>query len=157
MIFVILLAKGLFLIIKKPNATTTEPTQMTLIGFQKNILPNGICQFSNDSFLIYVKPLNSFYTTEHSPMICWRGSGFVFKQIEQKRIGKADIYTGILTKGDSTIHAAWWFENERGERTIEQSRWRWSVFTEGAHFRLVNVNAVDSAALRQFVIGLERG
>ena len=106
-IFIILLAKGLFLIIKKPNATTTEPTQMTLIGFQKTILPNGICQFSNDSFLIYVKPLNSFYTTEHSPMICWRGSGFVFKQIEKKRIGKADVYTGILAKGDSTIHAAW--------------------------------------------------
>ena len=130
---------------------------MTLIGFQKTILPNGICQFSNDSFLIYVKPLNSFYTTEHSPMICWRGSGFVFKQIEKKRIGKADIYTGILAKGDSTIYAAWWFENERGERTIEQSRWRWSVFTEGAHFRLVNVNAVDSMALRRFVIELERG
>jgi exosortase N len=154
-IFLVLLAKGLFLIIKNPDATADEPPKMTLAGFQKTILPNGVCQFSNDNFLIYVKPLKSFYTTEHSPMICWRGSGFEFKQIEKKTIGATEIYTGILAKGDSTLHTAWWFENEQGERTIEQKTWRWASFTEGVHFRLVNVSAADSLALRRMIIGWE--
>lgn len=150
-ILLILATKSIILIIEKPDATTDEAPKITLSGFQKTILPNSICQFSNDSFLIYIKPLRSFYTTEHSPMVCWRGSGFEFKQIEKKRIGASDIYTGILAKGDSLIHTAWWFENERGERTIEQKTWRWAAFTEGSHFRLVNVNAADSLALQQVV------
>lgn len=150
-ILLILVIKSIFLIIEKPDATADEAPKMTLSGFQKTILPNGICQFSNDSFLIYVKPLRSFYTTEHSPMVCWRGSGFEFKQIEKKKIGKSEVYTGILAKGDSTIHTAWWFENERGERTIEQKAWRWAVFTEGAHFRLVNINAVNADAVLDFI------
>lgn len=150
-ILLILISKSIFLIIEKPNATAGESPKIMLSGFQKTALPNGICQFSNDSFLIYVKPLRSFYTTEHSPMICWRGSGFEFKQIEKKHIGNSEVYTGILAKGDSTIYTAWWFENERGERTIEQKTWRWAVFTEGAHFRLVNINAVNADAVLDFI------
>ena len=150
-ILLILISKSIFLILEKPDATADQAPKMTLSGFQKTILPNGICQFSNDSFLIYVKPLRSFYTTEHSPMVCWRGSGFEFKQIEKKQIGKSEVYTGILAKGDSTIYTAWWFENERGEHTIEQKTWRWAAFTEGVHFELVNVNATDSLALRNAV------
>jgi exosortase N len=150
-ILLILLTKSAFLIYKKPDATTDTPPNISLKGFEKRVLSNGICQLSNDSLLIYIKPLKSFYTTEHSPMICWKGSGFVFKKIEKTKVGNDEIYTGILAKGDSTIHAAWWFENERGERTIDQMTWRWAAFTEGGHFRLVNANATKLIDLQQFM------
>ena len=155
---IILLTKSVFLFYKKPNATVDTTSNFTLNGFEKMDLPNGICQLSNDSFLIYIKPLKSFYTTEHSPMICWKGSGFVFQKIEKIKVNNAEIYTGILTKDNSTMYTAWWFENEWGERTVDQIVWRWATFTEGCypktsggHFRLVNVNAANRGQLMQFI------
>ncbi|MBL7815056.1 MAG: exosortase N [Saprospiraceae bacterium] len=157
LIFIVLLAKGLFLFFKKNDSARLDSINIfSSKDFKKSELANGITQFSNDSLLIYVKPLKNFYTTEHSPMICWRGSGFVFQKIEKIETDNTLIYKGILSKGDSTLHTAWWFEDEHGKRTVDQIAWRWATITEGSHFRLVNVNAADELTLKQFITSKSR-
>ncbi len=112
-------------------------------NFTISHLPDGVTQLKSNSILIYLKNLSHGFTTEHSPMICWKGSGYTFRQIERTTIDQTPIYIGILERDSDQIHAAWWFESDNGFATNDQFEWRYRVFTEGGHFRLVNVNAAS--------------
>ena len=69
--------------------------------------------------------------------------GGIFLLLWTAMVNKADIYIGILERDSDQIHAAWWFESDAGFATTDQFEWRYRVFTEGGHFRLVNVNAAS--------------
>jgi exosortase N len=146
LIFLLIALRGIGLIYQKSNAPISVQS-IEKQGFTSQNLPNGVCQLRNDSTLIYLKSIPNFFTTEHSPMICWRGSGYVFKQIERVTVAQIPIYVGILVKDSSQIHTAWWFENESGFATTDQIEWRWRSITEGGNFRLVNVNAESRTAV----------
>jgi exosortase N len=109
----------------------------------------GITKFSNEEILIYVKPVRGWYDTEHTPLICWQGSGYTFGQIQERRMGNTAIYSGILTKkGDHQFYTAWWFDNG-SSRTLSQARWRWMAARGDAGFSLVNVTARDPETLEK--------
>jgi exosortase N len=148
-----ILYKGIDLTYHKPQNNKPEAA-ISLGGFKTETRANGVTKLSNDSVLIYVKNLNYFFTTEHSPMICWKGSGYAFQKIEKMTVDNFEFYTGILQKGESKIYTAWWFESEK-TRTIEQTVWRKNMLLNNEHFKLVNVNVENPILLPQIVRNLK--
>lgn len=121
------------------------------VGCRKESLKGGIVKYANDSLLIYVKPVRGWYDTEHTPLICWQGSGYEFGQVQEQIIGSTTIYTGILEKkGASKYYTAWWFDNGK-ERTVSQARWRWLDAGGAPGFSLVNVTASEKMRLENQV------
>jgi exosortase N len=114
--------------------------------YKKEIVNKHVIKFEKENYLIYVKPVNSFYGAEHTPMICWTGSGYKFKNIRKRTIRNTDIYIGILEKGKDIIHTAWWFDNGI-YKTINQLDWRWRVMKGEDEFSLINVNASNEKDL----------
>jgi exosortase N len=147
MIFIVY--KGIDLTLHKPQNNKSEAA-VSLEGFKSEKKENGVTKLTNDSVLIYVKNLNYFFTTEHSPMICWKGSGYAFQKIEKMTIDNFEFYTGILQKGESKIYTAWWFESPK-TRTIEQTVWRKNMLLNNEHYKLVNVNVENPNLLPQIV------
>ena len=113
-------------------------------------LPDGVVKYTTDSVLIYVKPIRGFYSTEHSPLICWIGSGYQFGQVWEASCENTFYYTGLLEKGSAQLHTAWWYDNGQ-TRTISQTRWRWLDLGGAAGFSLVNVTARDKRVLERQV------
>jgi exosortase N len=141
-VFMILTSRAIYLDFnKKSPGNLILPTAITA-DFEVKNLDNGVTQLRNDTTLIYLKNLPHSFTTEHSPMICWRGSGYEFQKIEHAQIGEIPVYIGILQRDTDQIHAVWWFESDN-LATNDQIEWRFRAYTEGSYFRLVNVNAAS--------------
>jgi exosortase N len=124
--------------------------QVTLAGMEPIKMDGGITKMSDENLLIYVKPIPEFFSAEHTPLICWKGSGYHFKKISKTNIGGKEIYSGILSKGEELLYTSWWFTNGNIE-TIDQMEWRISMFKGGERFYLVNVTAKDETLLMQKV------
>ena len=120
----------------------------SLPGYGRTTLAGGIVKFEQEAALVYVKPIAAFYSTEHSPLICWRGSGYAFGRINEQTIGGQRVYTGELTKGADVLYTAWWFDNGR-HRTVAQWEWRWRMLRGAPPYSLVNVSAATPAELRK--------
>lgn len=152
-----LLFAGMLLIIsynlkKMDQLNDKGVSSVTLAGYQKELLESGVLQFNKPAQLVYLKP-SHFYGPEHNPMICWQGSGYNFTSIRTQTIKGTEVYTGVLTKGNDKIYAAWWFDNG-SLKTINQVKWRWTAAQGSRPFYLVNVNAASEAALIKAVIDL---
>lgn len=107
--------------------------------------------FKTPDALVYVKPITAFYSSEHNPTVCWRGSGYVFERVRQERINGKTIYAGTLRKGNETLQTAWWFSDGK-KQTTSQLEWRWELLMgSGRPFNLVNVTAANEQDLRENV------
>ncbi|HOY05070.1 MAG TPA: exosortase N [Saprospiraceae bacterium] len=116
------------------------------------LLQDGVVKYTPDSLIIYVKPIRGFYSTEHSPLICWQGSGYVFGKVWEQQVNGKTCYNGILQKSGSPIlYTAWWFDNGQAQ-TVSQFRWRWLDIGGAPGFSLVNVTAADPEVLQQQLI-----
>ena len=109
-------------------------------------LGNGITQFRSKEALVYSKGIPSFYSTEHSPYTCWKGSGYAFTSIKEDAVSGKLIYFGTLQKGKDKLCTAWWFSNGK-HITISQLDWRWKVFRGQPGFQLINVTASNKDQL----------
>lgn len=138
------LAFGLEQGYKTTFSTATAPVQIA--GYHSQALTHGVIKYEKENVLVYIKPIVNQYGIEHSPMVCWQGSGYVFKSINQRTVDGIEIYTGILTKDNEQIHAAWWFDNGK-HQTINQLSWRWKVLQGEPEFSLVNINATSEHLL----------
>jgi exosortase N len=141
-LFLCLVSRAVFFEFYKKTETNLVLPDTRTANFTVINLPNGVTQLRNDSTLIYLKNLPNGFTTEHSPMICWRGSGYTFQKIERTMIGTTSVYMGVLQRESDQIHAIWWFESDNFA-TSDQIAWRYRALTEGSYFRLVNVNAAS--------------
>jgi exosortase N len=110
-------------------------------------------QIRTDKALIYIKKIPAFYSVEHSPLFCWRGSGYDMTNIDESIINHQKIYTGTLVKGNEKLKTAWWFTDDK-ILTISQLEWRWVAFKENESFKLVNVTANSEADLESEIIKL---
>ncbi len=108
-------------------------------------------QIRTDKALIYIKQIPAFYSVEHSPLFCWRGSGYELKNIDETIVNGHKIYTGFLTKGNEKLITAWWFTNGK-ILTNSQLEWRWKAFLENKSFQLVNITANSEADLKSEII-----
>ncbi len=131
------------------NYPAITPVGLPLIC-SKQQLADGVVKYTSDSVLIYVKPIRGFYSTEHTPLICWAGSGYQFGQVWEANYSNTHYYTGLLEKGKEQLYTAWWYDNGH-TRTISQTRWRWLDLGGAAGFSLVNVMARDKSVLERQV------
>ncbi len=119
-------------------------TPDALAGYKGETVPGNVIKLSNDQVLIYIKPLAGFYSMEHHPMICWKGSGYAFKKVAEKD----NVYQGILEKGQERLYTAWWYDN--GDlSTTSQLSWRITAMSSSKKFSLINITAASPEALRQ--------
>ncbi len=124
----------------------SRPQEVSIPHFSPEQLEDGITKFSNDDILVYVKPIPDFYSGEHTPLICWKGSGYEITRVMKRVVSGVPVYTGILSKDGVDLHTAWWYFDGH-TRTIEQVEWRSLMLRGGDGFSLVNVTARDEATL----------
>lgn len=122
---------------------------LELEGFETVWVNPEVVKLSNDSCLIYVKMIKSFYGIEHNPLVCWKGSGFELKGSEEKQFDhKDDFRQGQLVREEENLHTAWWFSNGKN-RTSDNFSWRYRVIRGEPDFVLVNVTAETESDLER--------
>jgi exosortase N len=126
---------------------------VTHAGFQKTNVGNGITKLYNDKMLVYVKSIPDFFSGEHTPLICWKGSGFDIQTIRTIRVAGTEVYTARLINDREVFFTAWWYSNGR-VATIDQLDWRLRMFTGESQFCLVNVTAQTESQLLESVKSL---
>ncbi|MGA0557343.1 exosortase N [Larkinella sp. VNQ87] len=119
-------------------------------GYTEKQVEGGFRQYSKLGLLVYVKPLRTAYSAEHSPTVCWRGSGYEFGAIQEKKIGGRRVYMGSLQRGCERLYTAWWFTNG-AHRTTGQLDFRWRMLRGEPAFALINVTASRPDALAKAV------
>lgn len=119
------------------------------------LLSDGITKITTDDLLIYVKTIPEFFTGEHTPLMCWKGSGYEFSGIATTTVAGITIYKGTLVNGGKTLHTAWWYSNGRVE-TISQIDWRMRMLKGEPGFCLVNVTAEDERTLMDAIASMLR-
>jgi exosortase N len=113
-------------------------------------LKDGVTKIATDDLLIYVKTIPEFFTGEHTPLMCWKGSGYEFAGISTVSVDGLSIYKGTLINGGSKLHTAWWFSNG-SVNTISQLDWRMRMLKGETGFCLVNVTASDEDILMKTI------
>ena len=137
----------LFLLLQNDVTVKASPIQQShLPGYSRTVLESGVWQFEKSDALIYIKPPVAGYRSDHNPMICWAGSGFEFKKINQKEINGHTIHISELQKEDKKLYSAWWFESDK-HRTNNQWTWRKYALTNNEKFHLINLTCNDPKTL----------
>lgn len=116
------------------------------VGYVSKAVDNGFRQYSKNGVLVYLKPVRTAYSAEHSPTVCWRGSGYVFGAVAEKIIAGHPVYVGSLQRGRDRLYTAWWFSNGSC-RTISQAGFRWRMLRGESPFALLNVTVDRPDAL----------
>jgi exosortase N len=115
-------------------------------NFEVSKMDQGITKLHNEELLVYLKPIPEFFTGEHTPLLCWKGSGFEFRGVKKVKVDDNEIYLGRLEKPGETLFTAWWYDN--GEIiTIDQWNWRVRMLKRENKFSLINVTARDEETL----------
>jgi exosortase N len=115
-------------------------------GVMKQQMDQGITKIYNEDLLVYLKPIPEFFTGEHTPLLCWKGSGFEFNNVRKKRIAGNELYVGTLEKPGERLFTAWWYNNGKTS-TLEQWDWRMRMLRGEDNFCLINVTAKDEIVL----------
>jgi len=130
-----------------PDEVTLQQ-QPYLQGFAYKPLKHGVSSFSKPHQLIYLKQVKGFYSTDHNPSICWRGSGYKFTRINERKGAAINYYSATLEKENQELYTAWWYEC--GDmRTNQQLAWRWKNFLTGNSCKLVNITSDTPEGLKQ--------
>lgn len=146
-------AVGILLVIAGLRLMGTETLPLTadirLEGFSITRLPHDVIKAENNEALIYFKKIKAFYSADHTPYICWQGSGYKFDKIE-RRGGELGYYKGELVSGDDRLHTAWWYQSSTGQ-TMDQWVWRKEMLVKGAEYYVVNVSAESEENLERMM------
>ena len=102
------------------------------------------------SLLVYVKSIPQFFTSEHTPLFCWKGSGYQIKKLSKTTVDGLEVYTGVLERGDEKLYTAWWYFNG-SIHTIDQFTWRSVMLKGGRGFALINITASNEANIHDFI------
>lgn len=124
--------------LKKSTDYPTSYPLVSLEGYEQTLLPKGIKQLKNGHSLVYLKIIPTFYSVEHSPYVCWRGSGYTFGAISEIHVQGKRMYKAQMTKGSNRLYTTWWFSDGQLQ-TNSQLDFRWQMMWDKKHFHLVNV------------------
>jgi len=113
---------------------------VSLPGYNSEVLKNGVLQLESENSLIYIKPSSTFYGASHTPIICWKGSGYKFKKEQLTKLGNNQIYTAELISEQETLYTAWWYDNGN-YKTTKQFEWRWRMIMGEEPFRVINITS----------------
>ena len=127
------------------------PYAVTLrAGYAQQATRFGFVQYSRPGELVYVKPLPNWYSTEHSPAICWQGQGYTLRRVREVLLSGHQVYVGELKKGHQTLQTAWWFTNGL-HQGIGQIDVRTRMLRGEPGFALINVTTTDARLLPALV------
>jgi exosortase N len=135
---------------QKRASGTPARVVVTAPGLKAEVLDHEVTKLANEKMLIYIKPIQEFFSGEHTPLICWKGSGYKFKNIGTTRVGVDEVYCGQLTRRGETLFTAWWYDNGK-TKTISQLNWRLRTAKGEKKFSLINVTAADQKLLKENV------
>jgi exosortase N len=130
----------------KKEPVSTRFTRDAIPGYTLRNLPNAILQLDNGQSMVYIKPIPGFYYTDHTPSICWEGSGYTFNTLQESTRGGIHVFEGKLEKGREILYTAWWYDNGAAQ-TINPFRWRWDLIRGGAPYAVVNVTTTTQPQL----------
>ncbi len=132
-----------------------NPSVRQTANFSVTPYAPGILKLQNQQALVYIKYIRGFYDTDHNPMICWKGSGYVFEQIQKEKISKDEIYTGMLVNGEERLYSAWWYDNGSSTAT-SQFEWRWDMLKGADIYAVINVTCASRQELEKQVKSIFR-
>ena len=133
-----------------------EIRDLTMPGYCKDVLENGVLRFVDEKALVYLKPGVSFSASDHHPKICWQGSGYRFGGERIAMIGEREVMMAkLITPAGETWHSCWWYDNGT-QQTISQWEWRKRSLLTGKPFRLVNITCEEETTLRSAVLSWQQ-
>lgn len=106
--------------------------------YHRKTLPNGFTQLTKPGVLIYLKSQPDWFSADHSPTTCWRGSGYELRRVRETVLNGHPAYVGELHRRGSILYTAWWFTNGM-TTTISQLTMRGQMLRGETGFALVNV------------------
>ena len=118
-------------------------SELILPGYTKQAKEDGVFEFRKETSLIYIKPANKAYESDHPPAMCWQGSGFQLDEITETAYGNFTILTATLKRDAVIQYTAWWYDNGTN-KTISQLEWR---FSKGEPYRILNITTTDKKEL----------
>lgn len=144
----LILVVGIRINVQRSHPSNILPVACSVPGFKQEGMKDGITKLFNQQALVYVKPIPEFFTSEHTPLLCWRGTGYRFESIRVIQVNGKRVYAGKLVRPHSTLYTAWWYAN--GEtQTIEQLEWRLKMLKGDPGFSLINVTVEDEEKLTE--------
>ncbi len=146
-IFLLLLIAGIAIASKERSMNEYLQTgTIKAPGYRIENLQDQIVKLSTDKVLIYLKPIIGFYSSDHQPTMCWKGSGYEFRNMKTIDLDGQFIYTSCLEKGNEKLYTAWWYDNGKFQ-TISQLDWRWDSFRNNSPWVLVDVTSNSKSEL----------
>ncbi|MBE7173389.1 MAG: exosortase N [Williamsia sp.] len=132
------------------NRNTTADSNKTVhvAGYTAQQVDKNIIKLESPVSLVYLKKIPGFYVADHTPLICWRGSGYEFRKVKELFIQNTKVYSGILEKGNEQLFTIWWYENGQ-HITTDQLAWRWDVLKGSRTYSVVNITAASEEQVRR--------
>lgn len=112
--------------------------ELQLNDYTKRMMESGVVSFTNEQAIIYIKPFNQFYSSDHTPLICWKGSGYKVKNQKIRNSGNKKVFTATLLKKEAILYTIWYYDSGN-KQTLSQLNWRWNNFRYNDRYRLVNI------------------
>lgn len=132
------------------NYSSDNPVRKAPViqGYASHLVDENIIKLENAVSLVYIKKIPGFYAADHTPLICWRGSGYVFSRISEEDLHGTTVYSGILQKGDEQLYTIWWYANTQ-HVTTKQLEWRWDVLKGANNYSIVNITCSSEKLVKE--------
>jgi len=117
-----------------------------LSGFQLSKARFNVLKLQKDDFLMYIKPPIHFLQADHTPLVCWKGSGYKVSQEQMLTIEDQKVYYCQLKKGDDVLYISWWYDSG-DDKTTSQMYWRSQSLFKRKKFALINIICDNKDAL----------
>ena len=128
------------ILVEKRDRSVSQISKLTssIPGLVVESLPNRTIKLVSSRSLIYLKRMETFFTPDHNPMICWKGSGFELSEVSAQNVLGRNIYVATLRNNNEKLYTAWWFDNGL-KQTINQLDFRIDMLKGSDNYDLVNV------------------
>lgn len=114
------------------------------------VLKDGTTQLSNNTLLIYAKPIKSPFSAEHSPLLCWKSSGYHIDQIEIIDNKNFKYFKAKLKRDKESLTTIWWFESNK-HQTLDQWEWRKEALLNPGSLNLINITSANESDILNFI------
>jgi len=124
--------------VKNNDTPDTPALDHVFDGYSCSLEEHNVLKMTNENYLIYIKPAASFYSADHSPIICWKGSGYKVMKEQIISTSGNKVYYSELKKDKDILYSTWWYDCGT-DKTISQYKWRFNNLLKGKRYFLMNV------------------